>query len=233
MPARRGTRLAVAVAATFVVAATAWALVQAVAAPTSEQRVELPGAGAAVSIEVDQGDVDVRAGAAAGRVSARAEVRAPGVDPARSTAVDDGEARLSWSCRFWTTCRVDVRADVPDDARVRVRTSFGDVRVAGPVGDVDIETGSGDVEATSIAGGRATVRARSGGARLAFDRRPSDVDVEVTSGDITLDVPAGAYRITAETRAGDVVLDGVRDDPAAPGSILLDTTAGDVVVRGR
>ena len=36
MPARRRTRLAVAVAAAFVVAATAWALVQAVAAPTSE-----------------------------------------------------------------------------------------------------------------------------------------------------------------------------------------------------
>lgn len=232
MPAGRGTRLAVAVAAAFVIAAMAWALVQAVAAPTGEQRVELAGA-AAVSIEVDQGDVDVRAAATAGRVSARAEVRAPGIEPARTAAAVGGEARLSWSCRFWTTCRVDVRADVPRDLRVRVRTSFGDIRVAGPVGDVDLETGSGDVEATSIEGGRATVRARSGGAMLAFDRRPSDVDVEVTSGDITLDVPAGAYRITAETRAGEVVLDGVRDDPAARGGILLDTTAGDVTVRGR
>ena len=55
----------------------------------------------------------------------------------------------------------------------------------------------------------------------------------MSSGEIDVVVPDGAYRIEAETRAGDVVLRGVRHDPAAPGRIRLDTTAGDVTLRGR
>ncbi len=42
---------------------------------------------------------------------------------------------------------------------------------------------------------------------------------------------AGAYRIDASTRAGDVTLAGVRHDDGARGSIVIDSTAGDVAVR--
>jgi hypothetical protein len=63
--------------------------------------------------------------------------------------------------------------------------------------------------------------------------REVHVDVEVTSGDVVVHVPAGAYRIDGRTRAGDVTLDGVRHDDDARGTIVIDTTAGDVAVRGR
>ena len=232
MPPQRLVRIGAAAAAAFVVAASAWAIVQAVGAPESRERADLPAAPAGVAIEVDQGDVDVRADPDAAGVSARADVRTV-VAPERSAAMVDGEARLSWTCRLWTTCRADVRARIPSGVPTEVRTDFGDIRVAGPAGDVDLETGSGDVEAHGIAGARATVRARSGGARLGFARPPRAVDVEVSSGDVVVAVPAGAYRIEAETRAGDVTLDGVRHDDGARGRIVLDTTAGDVTVKGR
>jgi len=232
IPSGRLGRVAVATAAAFVVAATAWALLQAVAAPADEHRVGVAGAPAAVSIEVDQGDIDVRAVPGVADVSASARVRGI-VAPARAAQAVGDEARLSWSCRLWTTCRADVHARVPAGVRLRVRTAFGDVRVAGPVGDLDVETGSGEVEARGIEGASATVRARSGGAVLAFARQPRDVDVEVTSGDVEIEVPAGPYAIAVETRAGDVILEGVRDEDDARGTITADTTAGDVVVRGR
>jgi hypothetical protein len=45
--------------------------------------------------------------------------------------------------------------------------------------------------------------------------------VEVTSGDVVVHVPAGAYRVDAGTRAGDVTLDGVRHDDDARGTIVM------------
>jgi hypothetical protein len=221
-------RLATGAVAVFVVAASAWALVQAVAAPAGDERAAVAGAAAAVSVVVDQGDVDVRAEPGRTAVEADADVRAV-VAPDREAAMVGDEARLSWRCRFWTTCRADVAARVPPGVHVTTETAFGDVTVAGPVGDVDLETGSGGVRAEGI-GGRAAVTARSGDVDLRFAAAPADVDVETSSGDVTIHVPAGAYRIEADTGAGDVTLRGVRHDDAAPARIVVETSAGDVLI---
>lgn len=226
----RRARVAIALAAAFVAAAAAWALVQAVAAPEGDEDAAVAGAPSAVVIEVDQGDVTVRAVPGTTGARARARVRTV-VPPERTAALVDGEARLSWTCRLWTTCRADVTATVPAGVPLTVRTDFGDVRVDGPAGDLDLRTGSGEVTARGVAGRAAEVRARSGDVSLRMASRPFDVDVETSSGDIDIAVPAGAYRIEAETRAGQVSLRGVRDAPAAPGAIRADTTAGDVTVR--
>jgi DUF4097 and DUF4098 domain-containing protein YvlB len=103
-----------------------------------------------------------------------------------------------------------VDARVPAGVRVRAETAFGDVAVRGPVGDVVLETGSGAVRAERIGGGRAVVSARSGDVVLRFSATPRDVEVEASSGDVTLR--------------------GVRHDGAAPRRIAVDTSAGDVLV---
>ncbi|MGD9573766.1 MAG: DUF4097 family beta strand repeat-containing protein [Thermoleophilia bacterium] len=223
----RARRIAPGAAAAFVVAATAWALVQAVAAPTDRDRARVAGVPAAVAVEVDQGDVTVRAEEGRDAVAAEADVRAV-VAPDSEAVTEDGEARLSWRCRLWTTCRADLVARVPAGVDVRAETAFGDVVVLGPVGDVDLEAGSGEVRADAIGGSRATVSARSGDVVLRFTAAPREVEVEASSGDVTIRVPAGAYRIEAETGAGDVSLRGVRHDPDAGRSITVDTSAGDV-----
>jgi hypothetical protein len=162
-------------------------------------------------------------------VEADADVRAV-VAPAREAAMEGGEVRLSWRCRFWTTCRADVAVRVPRGVHVRAETAFGDVAVAGPVGDIDLETGSGGVRAERIGGARAAVAARSGDVHLRFAAAPDDVDVDASSGDVAIHVPAGAYRIEVETGAGDVTLRGVRHDGAATARIVVETSAGDVLV---
>jgi hypothetical protein len=222
-------RVAAGAAAAFVVAAAAWALVQAVAAPARGERAEVAGAPAAVAVAVDQGDVAVRAEEGRRGVAADADVRAV-VAPAREAVGEGGEARLSWRCRLWTTCRADVDVRVPAGVRIRADTDFGDVTVRGPVGDVDLETGSGAVRAEGIGGGRAAVSARSGDVLLRFTAAPREVEVEASSGDVELHVPAGAYRIDADTGAGAVTLRGVRHDPRAARRITVETSAGDVLL---
>ncbi len=229
---RPTVRAAAAVVAVVVVASAAWALLQAVAAPTSVERVRVEGTSPSAAIEVDQGDIEVRAVRGAKGVTAIAEVRGV-VAPARTAAALDGEARLLWSCRLWTTCRADVRARVAAGVDLRVTTAFGDVRVTGPVGDLDLTTGSGGVQARRIQGAEATVRARSGDVTLAFARAPRAVDLDVSSGDITIEVPHGSYRITADARGGSVVVDGIRDDPGAKRHIAAETTGGDIRLDAR
>ncbi len=219
-------------AGTALVAASAlWAVLQAVAGTTREDRVRLVGNPTAVLLEVDQGDLDVRA-AGRGVVEAVARERSFLLGISREAGLEGDEARLRWACRLWTSCRVDVRARVPEDVALEARTGFGDVGVEGRVGDVELRTRSGDIDARALAGRRARVEARQGDVFLAFTDAPSDVTVEVSSGDVEVVVPAGAYRLDATTRSGDLHLSGVRDDPRATRSITVDVTAGDIVVRG-
>ncbi|MEV6685485.1 DUF4097 family beta strand repeat-containing protein [Streptomyces sp. NPDC051130] len=108
-----------------------------------------------------------------------------------------------------------------------VRTSSGDVgagRIAGPL---RIRTSSGDIRAAELSGAQAEVRSGSGDARLAFATRPASVTADTGSGDLTLRVPRGAYRIAATTSSGtrDITLPA---DPAAASSLSVKTTSGDV-----
>ncbi len=189
----------------------------------------MAGVPAGVAVTVDQGDVTIRAEPDRTAVEADADVRAV-VAPDREAATVDGEARLSWRCRLWTTCRADIDARVPAGVRVRAETAFGHIVVAGPVGDVHLDTGSGGVRAEGVAGARAVVAARSGDVVLRFDAAPRAVEVESSSGDVALHVPPGAYRIEADTGAGDVTLRGVRHEPRSAGSIRVDASAGDVLI---
>ena len=216
--------------AVLVVASALWAVLQPVAATTREDRVRLAGNPTAVSLEVDQGDLDVRA-ARRGVVEAVARERSFLVGTGGEAGIEGDKARLRWACRLWTSCRVDVLARVPEDVALEARTGFGDVEVEGPVGDVELRTRSGDIHARALAGRRAQVEARQGDVVLAFTDAPSDVTVEVSSGDVEVIVPAGAYRLDVATRSGDVRLSGVRHDPQAARSITVDVTAGDIVVR--
>ena len=216
--------------AVLVVASALWAVLQAVAATTREERVRLDGNPTAVSLEVDQGDLDVRA-ARSGVVEAVARERSFLVGPGGEAGIEGDQARLRWACRLWTSCRVDVRARVPEDVALEARTGFGDVRVEGPVREVELRTRSGDIDAHALAGGRAQVEGRQGDVVLEFTDAPSDVTVDVSSGDVEVVVPAGAYRLDATTRSGDVRLSGVHHDPQAARSITVEVTAGDIVVR--
>lgn len=226
----RGARAAAVAVGALVALGAVWAVLQALAGTTRDERVRLPDAVGVVSLEVDQGDL--RVVAAGRRVSAHARERSFLVGVSRRVDAGDGEARLRWRCRLWTSCRVDVRARTPARADVRARTGLGAVRVHGPAGDLDLATRGGEVEGRALTGARAQVDAR-GDVRLDYVRAPRSVEVDTSAGDIAIQVPAGAYRVDATTGGGSVTVRGLRHDAAAARSIVVTTSAGDVLVTAR
>ncbi|TDB71712.1 DUF4097 family beta strand repeat-containing protein [Micromonospora sp. KC723] len=115
----------------------------------------------------------------------------------------------------------------------------GTIRITSATGPVRAETGSGNIAVTDVA---SPTRLRASSGDIAGDRLGGEVDAETGSGDVTLDldrpasarahassgdvtlaVPAGRYRVQSSTGSGEADL-GVRHDPGA--SLLLDLSTG-------
>ncbi|GAA1243838.1 DUF4097 family beta strand repeat-containing protein [Prauserella halophila] len=129
-----------------------------------------------------------------------------------------------------------------------VEVGSGDARVSDVEGDARLDAGSGESELTSIGGavtvdvgsggiiGRGLdgpVRAEtgSGGIDLAL-ARPASVTASTGSGDISVMVPRGGYRLEGDSGSGSREI-GVDTSPDAQHTLSLDTGSGDVTVRRR
>lgn len=156
--------------------------------------------------------------------------------------VPDGVSVSAWA----SSGDVSVR-DVT--GQVELRTSSGDVTVSGVDGDLDAwlssgdlrvddvrgrvsaTTSSGDVTLTGLRSSDVDVRASSGDTRLEFAEVPDAVNVQASSGDVDVAVPArDPYRVRVVTSSGDENVD-VLQDPAASRSIRVDVSSGDVRIR--
>ncbi|MEU5905255.1 DUF4097 family beta strand repeat-containing protein [Micromonospora sp. NPDC047467] len=122
---------------------------------------------------------------------------------------------------------------------VKLRLGSGDVRIANASGAIDVETGSGNIEvneasaAVRLRAGSGDVNARrvngatdaeagSGNVTIELDT-PASARVHTSSGNATLLVPAGSYRVRSSTGSGEAVV-SVANDPTA--SLVLDGSAG-------
>jgi Putative adhesin len=129
-------------------------------------------------------------------------------------------------------------------AAVRVATDSGAVSLGGLRGELAASTVSAPIELRDV-GGRARVssdsgtitgnaqvlqtlvaRTGSGWVTAAFDAPPERVEIRSASGEISLEVPAGRYRLDLHAPAGRVHVQGVVNDPAATRTISITTGAG-------
>ncbi|WP_253771980.1 DUF4097 family beta strand repeat-containing protein [Goodfellowiella coeruleoviolacea] len=107
---------------------------------------------------------------------------------------------------------------------VRLESNSGRVELSELHQGMTVRTGSGDVAASAIGGGRVDLDVRSGDATVALVDR-QDVTAKVTSGDLTLTVPAGAYQVNSQTDSGDAEI-GVTQDPTADHRLDLTARSG-------
>ncbi|MFG1870363.1 DUF4097 family beta strand repeat-containing protein [Micromonospora arborensis] len=131
---------------------------------------------------------------------------------------------------------------------VDVRVNSGDVRVSGASGTLGVETESGNIEVSEAAAavrlrassgdisarrlsGTVDAEATSGNVNVELDK-PASARVHASSGDVTLLVPEGSYRVRANADSGDKTVT-VADNPAA--SLELDGSAssGNLTIRQR
>ncbi|WP_433114810.1 DUF4097 family beta strand repeat-containing protein [Micromonospora sp. CA-246542] len=131
---------------------------------------------------------------------------------------------------------------------VKLRLGSGDVRITEVTGSLDVETGSGNIDLSEA---DSTVRLRAGSGDVSARRVAGATDAEAGSGNVTIEletptsarahassgdvsvlVPAGSYRVRSSTGSGDARIT-VADDPAA--SLVLDGSAGsgDVTISQR
>jgi len=140
--------------------------------------------------------------------------------------------------------------------RIVVRDIAGDVRVDSGSGDFDatgvrgsvtavlgsgrirldqikgkalVHTGSGDITGTRL-DNDVTAEGGSGDVALTFTS-PRSVRVDTSSGDVTVRVPGGPYKVDVTSGSGDRTV-AVPTDPAAPTAVHVSTGSGQIKVLG-
>ena len=114
---------------------------------------------------------------------------------------------------------------------VTARSTSGDISVLHGKGGATIEATSGNVQVRNI-GGPVDARVTSGDVEVQLSA-PNSVTARANSGDVNVMVPAGSYRVTADTGSGDHTITGIVDDPSAKNVINVHTGSGDARVSGQ
>ena len=145
-----------------------------------------------------------------------------------------GELTISSRCprsAVLHACSSRYRVTVPDNVRVTVRTTSGDVRFNGYRGSASVDTGSGDIFVSRFCGFALRARAQAGdinaGASCALER----MELRSTTGDVRAVVPPGRYQVDAETDDGSSSVRGVTVAEDAPFQIQALSSSGDVAVE--
>lgn len=120
---------------------------------------------------------------------------------------------------------IDVR-DIDGDAQAEAGS--GHVNASGIAGASTLQADSGDIEATGLSGA-STAESSSGSITLTLSQA-QNVRAEASSGNVSVTVPAGSYRVATDTGSGDVNSDVANSDDGAH-QIDLHTNSGDVTLR--
>ncbi|TDW60985.1 DUF4097 family beta strand repeat-containing protein [Kribbella pratensis] len=107
----------------------------------------------------------------------------------------------------------------------------GDVSVSDLTGKLDVKANSGDIEAAGLKGGPVDVETSSGDIELQL-AEANDVRVKGTSGDIEITAPGGDYKVSTESRTGDVE-NSLGNSADASHSLTATTTSGDIELHAR
>jgi len=149
-------------------------------------------------------------------------------------SASDGQLTISSRCpksAVLHVCSARYRVTVPDNVRVTVRTTSGDVRFDGYRGSASVDTASGDIAVNGFCGFALRARAQSGnvsaGASCALER----LELRSGTGDVRALVPPGRYQVDAETDDGSSSVRGVSVVEDAPFQIQALSSAGDVTVE--
>jgi Toastrack DUF4097 len=226
----------------LVVASAAALLVVAIGlfvwwAATKETRIasyRVTGSLSRIEIDVHSGGVEVTdAGGSAVEVR-RTDSFAFDRPPDEGRTVDEGVLRLTSRCprQVVAGCSSDYRIAVPENVPVTIRSRDGDVRIAAFRGSAEVTTGAGNVFVDGFCGFGLSVKTGSGDARATATCSPQTLNLRSSTGNIEATVPAGGYRVEADSNNGRTDVSGVQRNPGAPYEIQALSDDGDVTVRG-
>jgi hypothetical protein len=186
-------------------------------------------------IDLDLGDADVQIDGGGGAVEVRRVDRFSfGHASTERRSVHGGVLRLVSRCpdQVLGACRAAYRLTVPDNVPVQLETASGSVRLNGVRASVQVTTGSGAIAATGFCGHALRAVSDSGAVVATADCSVEQFTLRSRSGDVHAIVPAGRYRVDAQSDAGSRRVRGVVAADDAPFQVQALSTSGDVSVDG-
>jgi Toastrack DUF4097 len=186
-------------------------------------------------IELDLGDADVQLDGGGGAVELRRVDRfAFGHASTERRSVQNNVLRIASRCpdQVLGGCKTSYRLTVPDNVPVRVESASGSVRLTGVRASVQITTGSGAIAASGFCGHSLRAVSDSGSVTAAADCSVEQMVLRSRSGDVRAVVPAGRYRVDAQSDAGSRRVRGVVVSDDASFAVQALSTSGDVAVDG-
>ena len=193
--------------------------------------------GTVTSIELDVGGADVEI---VGGASTAVEVRrtaefAFGRPPDQTRRLDGDVLQITSRCPDTVvgTCRAAYRISVRDNVQVNVITGSGRVRIGSLNGSARIQTGSGAIAVDGFCGFQLSAISASGDVSGEAACSPDRMELRSGSGDVHAVVPAGRYRVDADSSRGGVEVRNLTDTDEAPFAVQAISGTGDVIVEGR
>lgn len=174
---------------------------------------------------------------------------AVGDDPRVTWAMKDDRLTLRTKCSgLVADCSARHRIVVPRDVAVKVvegdgsvrasgfkealgiRTADGSIRVTDSSGALDLRTADGSISALGVDSRSVRAHTADGSVRLELGVVPDLVEVRSQDGSLTIGLPHGTYRVTAEAGDGSVRV-SVPRDPASSHVVSARANDGSVTVR--
>jgi len=146
--------------------------------------------------------------------------------------VVEGDAlRAFFACDGDQLCAADYYCEVPLGTAIEIDAD-GAIKLTGVDAPVVASVKTGDVEGVGLRSPDLDLTVETGAVTLAWSSPPVAVQIGVTTGDVTLTIPAGSYRCNLATANGTVEMPGITCDPAAAGVLEIDVQTGDIRVEG-
>ncbi len=206
-----------------------------VTAETSVASYAVRGSVDGITLDLGAADVEIAGGGDRPAVEVRrTDEFAFGRRAESRRSASGGELTISSRCprsAMLHVCSSRYRVTVPDNVRVTVRTTSGDVRFNGYRGSASVDTSSGDVAVSGFCGFALRARSQSGGVAAGASCALERLELRSRTGDVRAVVPAGRYQVDAETDDGDRSVRGVTVAEDAPFQIQVLSSSGDVAVE--
>ncbi|HYB29973.1 MAG TPA: DUF4097 family beta strand repeat-containing protein [Solirubrobacteraceae bacterium] len=185
-----------------------------------------------IELRVQSGDVVVVGGSQSGVSISHSDDSVFGHGPHQQQSISAGIVHISSSCPQLVIgqCWANYRLDVPDDVPLSIRAEHGTVHLVGYRGSADIATNGGAISVQGYCGFVLGAASAGGDINVAATCSPERLTLRSDTGDVTAVVPAGSYRIQADSNSGATSVDGVSNDDGAPWVIQALSNSGSVKV---
>lgn len=123
-------------------------------------------------------------------------------------------------------CRIDYEVQAPADIAVTLASASGNLAVTGLSGVQSAVAASGSVH-VAAAGGPVNAQSTSGDVEVTASAVPQTLTATSVSGDVSVLVPPGRYRVQTATSSGTSSVT-LTDDPGASALVRASTVSGDL-----